>query len=79
MSYILTIGSCILDIVATYDEEQSKYIDKIGNVRFSVGGIAYNISSYLRSLQYETKLFTYIKKDSFSYILISNRLTETSE
>jgi sugar/nucleoside kinase (ribokinase family) len=78
MSKILVVGSVHMDIVADFKPDTAQNIDKIGNLRFSVGGAAYNIAANLAyHRQHHVALLSVIKEGSLSDNLIANYLAQS--
>lgn len=61
---ILVIGAVLLDIIGRADTNQTTSQDKIGNVEFAIGGVAFNVAINLNQLGYDTQLFTCLRLDS---------------
>ena len=73
---VLVIGSAHLDMLAEYGTETENNIDKIGNLIIALGGSAYNIAVNLADNNIPVEFVTVLKKDSFSYKLIQESLTQ---
>lgn len=64
MREVLVIGSVLLDIVATYHKDMDRETNKIGVVRYSVGGVGYNIAANLAAKHIPTSFLTCLKTSS---------------
>ena len=71
---ILVVGAAHPDIFADYERSQADYVDKVGELQYSIGGTAYNIAINLGQKYTDVALYTYIKKDSIFADLITRRL-----
>lgn len=79
MSEILAIGAVHLDIVATYDPAYRDNLDKLGqDLRLSVGGAAYNIAAALAAAKTPVALFSVVRPDSLSAVLIRQALRQNN-
>jgi sugar/nucleoside kinase (ribokinase family) len=73
-SPVLVIGAAHVDVFADYNQKDAENLDKIGTVRFSVGGTAYNIAVNLGQNRIPVELITVIRDKSFPSIWIAERL-----
>lgn len=72
--YILVVGAAHPDIFADYKRSQTDYVDKVGDIQYSIGGTAYNIAINLGQNYTDVALYTYIKENSIFADLITQRL-----
>lgn len=72
---ILIIGSVHLDIVASYEKSIESNVDKEGDLKFSVGGAAYNIAANLAYKDHRVSLFTFVKDNSVSGDVIKSAIS----
>ena len=72
---ILIIGSVHLDIVASYEKSNESNADKEGDLKFSVGGAAYNIAANLAYKDHRVSLFTFVKDNSVSGDVIKSAIS----
>ena len=72
---ILVIGAAHLDIVGDYGAHVADSLDKPGDLVYSVGGTAYNISSNLAQNNTPVSFLTALKEDSLITPIILRRLT----
>ena len=72
--YVLVIGASHLDIVGDYGKHLANDIDKPGELIYSVGGTAYNISSNLSQNDIPVRFVTALKEDSLITPVILRRL-----
>ena len=70
----LVIGAILLDVVGQSEEDQQDSEDKIGEVHFSVGGVAFNIAVNLTQLGHKCQLFTCLRRNSPISALIKTKL-----
>lgn len=71
---ILVVGSVHADIVATYDDSTSANRDKIGEIRISVGGTAYNIAANLAYEKLPVALYTHVRDGSLTSGMIRDAI-----
>jgi sugar/nucleoside kinase (ribokinase family) len=74
--YILVVGATHPDIFADYPCDQAARTDKIGEITYSIGGTAYNISVNIARNYVDVALFTVIKEDSLFTEPILDRLEQ---
>jgi sugar/nucleoside kinase (ribokinase family) len=72
--YVLVIGSAHIDVFADYDAADQDKMDKIGTVRYAVGGTGYNIAINLGQLGVPVALLTLIRRNSLPSTWILERL-----
>jgi sugar/nucleoside kinase (ribokinase family) len=72
--YVLVVGAAHIDVLADYSSANETKMDKIGSVRFSVGGTAFNVAIDIAQCGVPTKLLTVLRNNSFSSIWIRERL-----
>lgn len=70
MGTILVIGSTILDVIGTYDEQGDSSSNKLGRTSFSVGGVGFNIAANLAANKNKVSLFTYLSNSSLGSQII---------
>lgn len=61
----LVIGSVNLDVMAEFHPEDKNIIDKVGKVKYSIGGTAYNIAHNIAKHGFKVSLVSFLKEDSF--------------
>ena len=66
MNKILVIGSIHMDILANVDPSTKENIDKIGQLRYSVGGTAFNVGANMAYHEKEVSIYSVLKEDGFS-------------
>ncbi len=71
--YILVIGSAHIDIIASYDKKEDKFVDKRGNFEYSIGGTGFNIAMNLARHSLPVCFYTALKKDSMATEFIIKR------
>lgn len=74
--FVLVIGAAHIDVMADYDSAHSRALDRIGEVRYAIGGTGYNIAIDLAQAYVRTSLVTVLKKSSFSSLWVKTRLAE---
>jgi hypothetical protein len=74
MRGVLVIGSVHLDIVAHFKSDTADNIDKIGSLRYRVGGSAFNIAANLAFDKQPVRLLSIVKSDSLSGLMIRDVL-----
>lgn len=74
MPRTLVVGSVHFDIVADFKPETASNLDKIGDLRFSVGGAAYNIAANLARNEVQVALLSVLKEDSLTGYVTANHL-----
>jgi len=74
--YILVVGAAHPDIFADYRKSQEDRVDKPGELKYSIGGTAYNIAVNLGQHHQNVALYTFIRSESLFTDLIINRLEE---
>jgi sugar/nucleoside kinase (ribokinase family) len=72
--YILVVGAAHIDVLADYKSAEQAQMDKVGSVRYSIGGTSYNIAINLAQSGIPVSLLTVLKKNSFSATWIRERL-----
>ncbi len=74
--YVLVVGGSHIDVMADYDANAGAKarLDKVGRVRYAVGGTAFNIAVNLGQRGVQTALLTVLKENSFSSVWIEERL-----
>ncbi len=72
--YILVIGAAHIDVLADYKSAEQSQMDKVGSVRYSIGGTSYNIAINLAQSGIPVSLLTVLKKNSFSSTWVRERL-----
>ena len=72
--YVLIVGAAHIDVLADYSSADDARMDKIGHVKFSVGGTGFNIAVGVAQAGSPTKLLTVLRNNSFSSIWIRERL-----
>jgi len=77
--YVLVAGAAHLDVIADYTAANQSRLDKIGQVRYAVGGTGYNISINLGQAGVPVAFLTLLKKNSFSSTWIRERLESTKK
>lgn len=70
---VLVIGDAHIDVIADY-LPGSPYLDKPGEVRYGIGGTAFNIAINLGQHGIPTTLLAVLKRGSFSSVWIEERL-----
>jgi sugar/nucleoside kinase (ribokinase family) len=75
--FVLVAGAAHLDVIADYRAENQSRLDKIGQVRYAVGGTGYNITINLGQAGVPVAFLTLLKKNSFSSTWIRERLEST--
>ena len=73
MARTLVVGSVHLDVIGVTDDDSSN-IDKIGGLKFSVGGAAFNIAANLASKKVEVALLSTVRSQSYGESLIKAEL-----
>lgn len=61
----LVIGSINLDVMAEFHPEDKKIIDKVGKVKYSIGGTAYNIAHNIAKHGFKVLLVSFLREGSF--------------
>lgn len=61
---VLVIGSVHIDIIARYARKDADRVDKIGRLRFGVGGAAFNVAANLALRGVHVAILTNIRRDS---------------
>jgi pseudouridine kinase len=74
--YALVIGAVHIDVIADYAAAQIDKLDRIGRVRYSIGGTGYNLAVNLAQGYVPTAFLSVVKKGSFSSVWIRTRLRE---
>jgi sugar/nucleoside kinase (ribokinase family) len=72
--YVLVAGAAHLDVIADYKLANQSRLDKIGQIRYAVGGTGYNITINLGQAGVPVAFLTLLKKNSFSSAWIRERL-----
>ena len=72
--YILVVGAAHIDVLADYSAGDEPNVDKVGHVRYSVGGTGYNLAINLAQAGIPVVFLTVLKEHSFSSIWIRERL-----
>jgi sugar/nucleoside kinase (ribokinase family) len=72
--YVLIVGAAHIDVLADYTASDAAKIDKVGHVRYSVGGTGYNLAINLAQSGVPVSLLTVLREHSFSSIWIRERL-----
>lgn len=72
--YVLVAGAAHIDVLADYALADEPKMDKVGSVRYSTGGTAYNIAINLAQNGIPVSLLTVLKRNSFSSTWIQERL-----
>jgi sugar/nucleoside kinase (ribokinase family)/nucleoside phosphorylase len=62
--YILVVGSAHLDVLADYSKPQRKYLDKVGEVHYAIGGTAFNIAAHLADAACSPAIWTVLSNNS---------------
>ena len=75
---IVIVGSAHLDIIADYGRKETKKIDKIGQLKFSVGGTSFNIATILAKDGRNVALLTGLNPKSFSSKWILDKFKENN-
>jgi pseudouridine kinase len=75
--YVLVVGAAHLDVIADYKSANQNRLDKIGQLRYSVGGTGYNITINLGQAGVPVAFLTILKKKGFSSTWIRERLEST--
>jgi sugar/nucleoside kinase (ribokinase family) len=70
------VGAAHIDVWADRWSTNADKIDKIGNVKFAVGGTAYNIAVDLAQAGIPTSWLSVVRKGMFSAVWIRTRLKE---
>jgi sugar/nucleoside kinase (ribokinase family) len=70
------VGAAHIGVIADYAATQAEKLDRIGHVRYSVGGTGYNIAIDLAQGYVQTTFPSVVKKGSFSSVWIKTRLRE---
>lgn len=68
------MGAAHIDVMADYESRNAHRVDKVGSVRYSIGGTAYNIAINLGQYGVPVKLATVLKQTSFSSVWIREGL-----
>lgn len=76
--YVLVIGAAHVDVLADYETSDQDKLDKVGTIRFSVGGTAYNIAVNLGQVGIPVEFITVLRNNSFPTAWISQRLESAS-
>jgi pseudouridine kinase len=71
---ILVVGAAHVDVLADYGSGSQARLDRVGSIRFSVGGTAYNIAINLGQMRIPVEFVTILRRDSFPSFWISQRL-----
>ena len=71
---ILVAGGAHIDVIADYPARADRMLDKVGTVRFSVGGTAYNIAVNLGQAGVPVRLLSAARRGTFASIWIRERL-----
>lgn len=74
MSRVLVVGSVHLDILADMDINTTENLDKIGRLKYSVGGTAFNVAANMAFHNKELVLYSALKEKSFSSEVIKKEL-----
>jgi sugar/nucleoside kinase (ribokinase family) len=74
--FVLVVGAVHIDVIADYASSNANVIDKIGDVRYAIGGTGYNIATDLAQAYVPTFFYSFVRKGSFSSIWIKTRLLE---
>ena len=78
MASVLVIGSVHLDVVAHISPSTEGHIDKVGSLRFGVGGAAFNVAMNLSADGRAVSLFSAVNPDSMTGRIVMTRLKETN-
>lgn len=71
---VLVIGAAHIDVMADFRSALDGRVDKAGEVRYSVGGTAYNIAVNLGQDSVPVAIVCVLKQNSFSSVWIRERL-----
>jgi pseudouridine kinase len=72
--FVLVVGAAHIDVMADYRSRDALRLDKVGKVRYSIGGTGYNIAVNLGQDAVPVALVCVLKKNSFSSVWIRERL-----
>lgn len=72
--YVLAVGAAHIDVFADYSSGEHDKLDKVGSVRYAVGGTAYNVAVNLGQAGIPVALLTMARRNSFTSTWILERL-----